>query len=248
MQTVISWFRGNFATGDVKRYGDDTTPEKYLKLQVDNHLRLEYDAKDLLIVTNFPFAHNGIKSYVVNTFNQSSAFGNKLPAVKWLMENGIAVDDLFLHDCDVYTLIYHEFPKECRDVGMVKHSHYKSKLQGGVTYVRKQGYDIILKLSDFILDNQVRKEESMLRGWYDKPEYKDRFTLLNYRYNMFRQREFAVKYAHTIMPIINCHLHAEYQSCWDCFVEGKNKYSMPIITPEIKELMEKYAIRPTIQR
>ena len=126
--------------------------------------------------------------------------------------------DILYKDIDAYTLLYHTIP-DMLDVGMCHHSCIRlRKPQGGITYYRKTSYDIINKLANSIVENKVIKEESYLPDFYKS--YKNRFTWLNYRYNLFRQGEFTLKYPLCDLPIINCHFHLEDKSCTNVFIKG----------------------------
>lgn len=219
------------------RYRSTDIPERYLRLQIDNNLRLGWAAKDIIVASNFDFAYNGVQAINIGGASEISAFANKMPSVHRLIKDGVLADDLFIHDVDVYTLISHPIPT-IAGVGMVLHSlPPRGKLQGGATYVRKDSYDIICELAENILRQRVRKEETYLAksGFYAQ-KYKDRFTLLNYRYNLFRQGEFHKKYPLTELPVINTHFHFEDESCTKRFVEGINKYGVKIVPQELKEL------------
>lgn len=233
MQIVMSYVKGN--SGYHYRYKDSDLAERYLRCQVDNTLRLGWTP---IIATNFPFEWKGIKSHVVDIQSNISAFANKMPMLDWLISNGLVSDDILYQDVDVFNLRYHNFPYEVKDVGMVHHSCIRlRKPQGGVVYFRKSAYDIIHQLAQEIVEKKVKKEESFLPSFYNRPEYKDRFTWLNYTYNMFRQGEFKLKYPLALLPIINCHFHPEDKSCSDCFIEGINAHGVKVITPEVKELI-----------
>ena len=242
MQIVLSWIKGD--QGYKYRYTGTDIADKYLRLQIENNLRLGFTP---IIATNWEFEWMSVKSIMVPIHNTWSSFANKMPILKWLIDEKIVTEDICYHDCDVYTLLYHNFPIEVKDVGMVKAGlPNRSKPQGGVVYFSKSSYDIINQLATEITERKVRKEESFLPGFYKREEYKNRFVWLNYRYNLFRQGQFSSKWRLTEQPVINMHFKFEYPSCTDVFVEGKNKFNIKVLPPEIKEMAVKYDLFKTI--
>lgn len=246
MKNVFIWINEDFKFGGAKRYSKSSDiGERYLKLQIENSLRLGWRPEDIIIGTNFPFRHGYISSYLIPVFATHSAFANKMPALQYLIDNLPLHDDLYVHDCDVFQLIPFSFPKVSLDVGMVRHSlPGRGKPQGGVIFFRKTAYDIIRNLANEIIEKKVRKEESFLPGFYKRSEYINRKTWLDYRWNMFRQSDFRRKYKLAKKPIILTHFHPEYESTWEAFVEGNNVHNVKIVTPELKELMIKYKLYP----
>lgn len=208
-------------------------------LQVENNLRLGWTP---IVVTNFDFEWLGVKAIRTPIFNNWSAFASKIPILSWLMKTGQLNDDVFMHDYDCYTLMRHEFPEQ-KDIGMVRcGTPNRNKLQGGVMYIRKSGFDMIHQMGQEITDKRLRKEELYFPGYFSRTENKDRFTYLNYRYNVFRQGLFKSKWPLTIQPAINVHFHLEDKSCSDCFIEGKNAYSVKVVTPEIVDMARRYKL------
>jgi len=238
MQIVMGWIKGDFKTGDVSRYGDQDTPQQYLKVQIEWHRLLGHTP---IVLTNFKFKYEGIEAIQVPVFNEWSGFANKLPMLNWAISEGYINDDFLFKDCDVWTLIDHPFPSEVSGIGMVRHSvPGRDKIQGGVMYCRKGSYRVIDKMATFITKKKVRKEEKVLPGLLKDED----FVFLNYRYNLFRQGEFTRKYPLAQKPIVNVHFHPQHQCCWDRFVLGLNKYKAKVVPLELEEIMIKHGLEP----
>lgn len=282
MQNVILWIKND--GGYRFRYGKN--PElidSCLKLQIENSLRLGWDVKDIVLITNFPFEFMGVSAQEVSNICNWSAFANKMVVINEMIKKGVINQNIWLHDCDAYQLIPFEFPKECKDVGFTRHAPGRAKPQGGSAFYRKEAYDIIQVLSDGIQLFKPKKEESFFPAFYNKAyqvkavakygavvtrlenlksekyrqkiefyshvrdfaskyfgKFEDRFSWLNWTYDLFRQGQFSRKYPSAEKPIKVVHFHVEYPSCLDCFYHGKNKYNVKIVTPELRDLLLKY--------
>jgi len=70
--------------------------------------------------------------------------------------------------------------------------------------------------------------------------YADRFSFLDYTYNLGIVKYFTMKYNSATKPINVLHFHTELKDPKDCFYFGKNRYNVKIVTDELEELLIKY--------
>lgn len=269
MQNVFLWIKNKKSGGYKFRYEDNPKIiDGYLKLQIENSIRLGWTQSDIVLITNFPYSYMGVEAHPVDEICNWSAFANKMVAVDQMVKSGVINDNFWVHDCDAYQLQPFIFPECCKDVGFVRHAPNRIKLQGGSVFYRKEAKDIIAVLAEGIKLFQVSKEESFFPFFYNngcKEKYmgkykneKDhkkfdyiqkyfeawtnRYTWLNWTYNLFRQSQFHLKYPDAEKPIKVVHFHPEYESCLDCFYHGKNSLNVKVVTPELKELFIKYEL------
>jgi len=82
MQNVVIWVKSPEGKYKFKYKNNDNKILNYLKLQVENSRALGWPKKDIILITNFPFSHMGVKAHVVSDFCNWSAFANKLVFVE----------------------------------------------------------------------------------------------------------------------------------------------------------------------
>jgi len=116
----------------------------------------------------------------------------------------------------------------------------------GCKQVFVQKYDSIIGRleKNATRDESALKEYKELRdfAWKYFGEFESRFHWLNWTYNLFRQRQFAVKYPEADKPIKVVHFHPEDKSCLDRFYYGINNYNVKIVTPELRKLFVKHGL------
>ncbi len=83
-------------------YEEKTT----VKIQIDNSLSLGWKPEDILLITNFPYEYNGIKSIIVGDENYCDFHPqlSKINTLVNLFESGFFKPDIlyFYHDLDVF--------------------------------------------------------------------------------------------------------------------------------------------------
>jgi len=70
--------------------------------------------------------------------------------------------------------------------------------------------------------------------------YEDRFSWLNYTYNLSQQRMFTRKYPRTDKPVKVVHFHPEHPSTMNCYYYGNNSNNVKIVTDDLEELFIKH--------
>ena len=279
MQNIFIWLSGenksSYKKSKWKHVGDTELMKNYIRLQIDNSIRMGWDKKDIIPITNFPIEHMGVKAYEADSFCPWSSFVNKLVVIDEMIGKGVIKDNIWLHDCDCYQLVPFSFPEECKDWGYTKHCPSRSKNQGASGFFRKSAYDIIHKIAEEIQVCKAPREESFLpifysslskakkaskKAYVDKAEdsksrkvllsdmivknagiYADRFSFLNYTYNLGIVKYFNQKYKQAEKPIKVLHFHIERKDPRNCFYLGKNRYNERIVTDELEELLIRYS-------
>lgn len=187
MQNVFLWVKNDQKGGYKFRHsGNNEIIDGYLKLQVENSLRLGWDKEDIVVITNFSFEYMGIKSHVVNDICRWSSFANKMVVIEKMISDGIINDNFWLHDCDAYQLVPFDFPKDCGDVGFTRHAPGRNKPQGGSAFYRKSAFDIVCAVSEMIKLFKVQKEESFYPILYEESAGKSALLKYESRLNKFK--------------------------------------------------------------
>jgi hypothetical protein len=70
--------------------------------------------------------------------------------------------------------------------------------------------------------------------------YKDRFTYLDYTYNLCIVKYFRKKYKQATKPIKVMHTHIDMPQPKNCFYFGENQYNVSIVTEDLEKLLLKY--------
>jgi len=79
--------------------------------------------------------------------------------------------------------------------------------------------------------------------------YIDRFSFLDFTYNLGIVKFSDTKYAKATKPIKVLHFHPEYPRCIEYFYLGKNKYNVRLVSDQLEELLLKYNfIKPEQKR
>jgi hypothetical protein len=70
--------------------------------------------------------------------------------------------------------------------------------------------------------------------------YRDRFTYMDYTYNLCIVKYFRKKYKQSTKPIKVLHTHIEKPQPKNCFYFGQNSYNTVVVTEELEKLLLKY--------
>ena len=166
MQNIVVWIKNDEKGGFKFKYPDKA--DNYLKLQVENSLNLGWPKEDIIVITNFPFEHMGVKAHIATDICRWSAFVNKLVVIDEMIKKGVVNDNFWLHDADAYQLVPFSFPENCKDVGFTQHAPGRQKPQGGSSFYRKSAYDIVEAIATMIKIVKPRQEEIFFPPFYQK--------------------------------------------------------------------------------
>src|SRR5258708_24277225 len=93
-------------TGPSKKFSDEDAI--LAKIQIDNSLALGWKKEDIMLVTDFAFAYNGIQSMIIpdGIYYDFDVNSNKIPVVVYLIKNNIISEKelYWCHDFDAYEL------------------------------------------------------------------------------------------------------------------------------------------------
>jgi hypothetical protein len=150
-------------------------PDTLVKVQIDNSLALGWKREDIVLVTNFEYEYNGVKSIVIGDENYcdfSSGTPSKILAILTLFDMGLIGDDLyFFHDFDCFQLV--PFTKEELNIpfGSIGITNYGYKKETNITLKRwstgtiifdKGCRDIFQWIRDSVYKYRANEEVSLL--------------------------------------------------------------------------------------
>lgn len=183
--------------------------ETNLKIQIDNSFDLGWKKDDILLVTNFPYEYQGVKSLVVGDENyreRGHGTDGKIFSIVTLFNLGVIEDDLYwYHDLDAYQSESDIDPHlDGKDYGMVVDKTYIPPVDqfaglrrwcGGSIFFQKAAKDIFDAIKERMLTRYVNEELGLIWAELtrrDHPELlSDRLKDLNMTYNfcLFPRRD-----------------------------------------------------------
>jgi hypothetical protein len=218
-----------------KRYNSENI-EKLLKCQIENSLECNWDTDDIIIISNFNFEFQNIKSFKIK-LNDFCLTGSKMFGIQYLFNNIIKIDNIvWAHDLDVWQNIPFFCP-DIKDVGIACYSN--SKFNGGSIFWTKEAKDIIDHIVNIINKNKESKEEPILNKVLKSKEFKDRVTIINNTFNVGCSG-FVKRYMRSIKPIHACHFHPYNKIAWETHALDRNGLDTKCISDRLEKLLRKY--------
>ncbi len=150
-------------TGPSKKFDEEHSI--LAKIQIDNSFDLGWKKKDILLVTDFPYSYNGVKSLVIKdgVYYDFDLGASKLPVIIQLLNQGIieAGGLYWCHDFDAYQL--HPFDEKKLGLGNYElgltHYSYKPEWQFGSFFFKAGARDIFE-----LLDQTIRQKPHSSRN------------------------------------------------------------------------------------
>ncbi len=214
------------------------------KIQIDNSLSLGWKHEDILLFTNFPYEHNGIKSRIIPNLCYKGDKTNKIPVVVYLLENNLLPDDLiWYHDFDAYQDAPINIETDLAFVGY----GYKTEFNCGSFFFRINQLPFFKFWNSKIIPRS-RADEKCLSELYEGGEVK--FDILNLTYN-FGQRipNLDRTYRKVEQPIRVLHFHPHYRYYKEkelnlsIFMYGKNNLGKPMMSQRLIEIFQKHGVK-----
>lgn len=211
--------------------------EQLTKIQIDNSLSLGWDPKDMVLVTNFEYEYQGIKSLVIGdgdyeVFDQNKS--SKIPIINRMFADGLIEDELYwFHDVDAFQLIPFEITLK-KDAAFTDHG-YKNTWNAGSFFFKKSSRDIFETIWEYMKKRDTNEQDALTYMWENNiNNINRRYEMLNTTYNVgftyHRQRlEKASK------PIKVVHFHPRKKHHLDLF--------RGILTERLMTIFNKYGIR-----
>lgn len=241
-------------TGPRKRFSDEDLI--LAKIQIDNSFDLGWKKDDILLVTDFDFKYNGVKSLVIkgNIFYPFDIKASKIPVIVFLLKKGlIEPDKLFwCHDLDAYEnfrIDEHELGLEQFDLGLT-HYFYKPEWQCGSLFFKSGARDILE-----LIDKTTRKRPYNSRNnektltWLIKHNAIDekRYKKLNTTYNLMK-RSLDITFGAALKPLKVLHFRPSDKdilmpdTALNMFMYGNNILNLPLMSKRLIKIFKYHGI------
>lgn len=159
--------------------------ETLTRIQIDNSISLGWEVDDLLLVTNFDYEYQGVKSTVVDdyeVFDQNRS--TKIPALNQLFRDKVIMDEVYwFHDHDAFQLASFEVKLDT-DAGFTNHGWSKT-WNAGSFFFKKSAADIFLWIYEYMNRRKTNEQNALTYMWENNiHEINSRYTLMNITYNI----------------------------------------------------------------
>ena len=243
-------------TGPNKKFSPEDL--KLAKIQIDNSLDLGWKSEDMMLVTDFPWEYNGVKSLVVadDLYYDWDLNANKAKVIVYLLNQGMLKPDVlyWCHDFDAYenfAVSEGELSLENCDAAF-SHYFYKPEWQLCSFFFEARAQDIFELLDETIQKRpwKSRNNEKTLT-WLIKHHKIDpkRYKQLNPTYAM------AKRYIPTIYKVAEKPLKVLHfrpsdpkdermaDSALNMFMYGKNSLKMPLMSQRLIKIFKYHHVR-----
>ena len=204
-----------------------------VKIQIDNSLDLGWKKEDILLVTNFKYGYNGVKSIVIGDENYCTYHwpATKIYAIVRLFKMGLIERDLYwYHDFDCFQLVpFTDIESDMKlvDMGLTQYGRMLRLCSASIFFKETAG-DIFEQLKEKIDKSKIDEELGIMRLINsDIRDLKERVKLLNITY-AFHKFNLRHCYNRAIKPIKAIHFHLTPDK-YDFYVKGNNPMNMPLI-------------------
>jgi hypothetical protein len=228
----------------------DKETELLAKIQIENSLELGWKREDIMIVTNFDYEYNGVKSIVVedSTYCDVRPHSTKTTTIHYLFEHGMLGEELYwVHDFDAFQSVpiaESEFNLDGVDMALSDYGRMPRWSTGSIVFDKK-AKDIFKMSTELIYRRHIDEERSLVR-LTENEDIKSRIRKLNISYN-FQTNDLSMVYPISTKPIRVLHFHPFKNktlgvNTLDFFLRGKNKLNVTLASERLIELFKKYGI------
>jgi len=208
-----------------------------LKAQIDNMIELEWNKKDIILVSNFDFEFMGVSANNIE-LNKHCLTGSKMFALLWIFENLINDNIIWSQDLDCWQN-YKFDPPEIKDVGIATYSN--PKLNGGSVFWRYPAAKDIINIITTIISKGENKEEPTLNKILKSSTVRDRVTIINSTYNVgcsgYKERGQRAE-----KPILVSHMNPLSRIAWEIHRLNRKNTGIVSVSERLDSLLRKYYI------
>lgn len=210
-----------------------------VKIQIDNSLRLGWKREDIIIVTNFPYEYNGVKSLVVSgdIFCDAHWPATKINGIVELFRRGLIGDGIYWnHDFDCFQL--NEFGDvDIPDMGLTNYGRML-RLCSASMFFKKEARDIFENLKKSVELSGVDEETTLANTINKSEELQKRIKLLNITY-AFHKFNLLSCYKIAEKPIKAVHFHLTPDK-YNFYIKGENKLKRALIPVPLIKIFNKH--------
>ncbi len=222
--------------------------ERYTKVQIDNSLDLGWKPEDILIVANFDWEYNGVKTIKVGDEHYCAVRPRsiKTTIIPYLVEEDIIEDDhiYWNHDLDAWEqsrIKIEDLGLNGIDVGLTDYG-WRPRWCLGSYFVKASAKDIFEKMKPIIFSN-IEDETAMMNLTEDQTIAK-RCKRLNVTYNFgMRFVERNWRRADKPLKVLHFHPYSPRVPTLDIFMYGKNGLNMPLMDERLTKIFNSHDIK-----
>ncbi len=220
--------------------------DRLARVQIDNALSLGQKG-NILLVTNFEFDYNGVKSILVGNENYCAVRPRsiKTSIIPHLVERGIikAGEIYWNHDFDAYQvnpMTDEELGLDGRDAGFTDYG-WKDRWCLGSDFIKAGAKDIFEWLRDSIFANL--EDETVLGNITKRNTHgiNARIKKMNITYQV-GMRNVEHNYGIADKPLKVLHFHPSKPGLLDIFMYGRNGVGVPLMSERLIEVFKHHGI------
>ena len=241
-----NYFRGNMKLLLTLNYQDrrenrrSHPKEKLLNelhAQIENSLNMGWTTNDIILATNFEHEFMGVCATVL-PLNDFCLTGSKSFAIHELMKRNLVSETIWVHDLDLWQSVPLEGEPDFLEAGI---STYVSptKYNGGSLFYRPSAQDLVAEVVKEISANKEVREEPTINRVFKRDEFKDRVTVMNYRYNVGCSG-FVERFQGSEQPVVGVHFHPTNRIGYDTMCRDRNRLGKIPVTNRLHQLFLKY--------
>lgn len=224
-----------------------------IKIQIDNSLDLGWKRKDILLVTNFAYEYQGIKSFVLKDveFFDKIPQASKINAILKLFELDRIDNELYwFHDLDAFQLEpIKETELELEEIDMALTDYGRiPKWSTGSIFFKIGSKVIFEKIKEVVYKYYIDEERALDWLTANNKSLQTKIKKINKSYN-FTAFNIRSCYKMAIKPIRVAHFHPQagisqlgIERSFDFFT-GKNKINTPLISTRLIKIFNKHGVR-----
>lgn len=217
---------------------NDFIIEKYLKAQVENSLYYGWKENDIIIATNFPFEHMGVKNLELNDVCEFSGYNNKWYGIREIFLNHFK-EECWLHDYDNWQINPIEFPEFTGKISGCTYV-FTEEWNTASMFFKKDCEDILNYIYEFLEFNKqipFNGDESAIAVLRRIDEVKNYFSTIDNKYNVGLTK-LEHRYNAATKPVCVLGLKTLNVGSYENF---NKKYSnLELIPKHLDEIVNKY--------
>lgn len=241
-----------------------------IKIQIDNSIDLGWKREDIMLVTNFPYEYNGVRSLVVGddhycTFEPLSTKGYTIPK---LFERGLFKEGeiYWVHDLDAFqneVVTESEVEPVMGEMGLTDRGRVP-KLNMGSIFFKSSARDIFNWINEIICAHKIDEESAvwiltghdnflydmeppLVKGYTESDisgiaNINERIKKINISYN-FRMWNINSTFRMAVKPIRVVHFRPFIKDELDFFLYGKNKINTVLMSERLIKIFHQHGIK-----
>lgn len=189
---------------------------KLAEIQIENSWNY-WDKKDLLLVTNFPYSHDGVEAMVVPDalYCEVHDKASKINTIIYLLERGVLDELTWFHDLDAFQLQPLDISLS-KEVGFTDYG-WSHKWNTGSIFFKPSSLEVFRWIQDAVYALNTDEERALMSMTRDEAHpinlYYER---LNITYN-FGMRRMADNYKIVDLPVRVAHFHPRRSGLLEAF-------------------------------